>query len=795
MAEPNLADAADAWRSGSGDDAERLARAVAARDPEDADAQRLLQEILTAANRLPEAIDAARRVIGLAPRDAATHRRLAELLRRSGDLSAAVAMLERSLEIEPGNPRALNNLGNLLTMLDRTDEAIKVLAGAIALQPDYPAALVNLGIACARTGSLDQAIGHYLRALALRPRFAEASLNLANAYLRQNKPEAALTAFDAALCLAPTLPKAHAGRANALEALGRAGEAIDAFHEAIRLDPADQYAYLNGGRMMLKLGNGASALTAFEAVLGLDANHVPAKEGRAKALVSLGRHEDALPALAELRECAPQIPYLPGYHFHSQMHCCDWRGFDSTSRDLSARVIRGERAQVPLSFLAHSTSPEEQRLCAQVYAAAECSVESSPTPRALRRMSDGDHGAHRGRMRIGYLSSDFRDHPVGQLCAGLFESHDRSRFETFGLCASLDDGGKLRRRLERAFDHFEDLSTLPDAALAARIAALQLDILIDLSGHTFASRSRVLAYRPAPLQIAFLGFPGTLGSEFIDYLIADPHVIPESEQRHYAEQLIYLPDSYLPSDFVPSLPPAPSKAAVGLPEGAFVFCGFNAPYKLTPPVFDTWMRVLHAVPNAILWLREGSAAMRCNLAREAAGRGVDPARLIYAPRLAGLPEHQARFALADLFLDTTPYNAHTTAGEALAAAVPVITRPGRTFASRVATSLLHAVGLGHLSVPDAPGYEHLAVELAQSPAELAALKAHLRRVRTTAPLFDTQRFCRHLEQAFIHVLDRHRRGLHPATLAIPPRSPVDCAYGELLDSLRGRRASASATSA
>jgi len=776
MAELNLADAANAWRSGCGDDAERLARALAARDPRDADAQRLLQEILTAANRLPEAIDAARRVIGLAPRDAATHRRLADLLSRGGDLSAAVAMLEKSLEIEPGNPRALNNLGNLLTMLDRTDEAIKVLTSAITLQPDYPAALVNLGIACARTGSLDQAIVHYQRALALKPRFPEASLNLANAYLRQNKPEAALTAFDAALCLAPTLPKAHAGRANALEALGRAGEAIDAFHEAIRLDPADQYAYLNGGRMMLKLGNGASALTAFEAVLALDANHLLAKEGRAKALVSLGRHEDASPALAELCKCAPQIPYLPGYYFHSQMHCCDWREFDSTSRDICARVIRGERAQVPLGFLAHSTSPEEQRLCAQVYAAAECSVEPSPTPRMTQSLSRGDSGSgvHRGRVRIGYLSSDFRDHPVGQLCAGLFESHDRSRFETFGLCASLDDGGKLRRRLERAFDHFEDLSILPDAALAARIAALQLDILIDLSGHTFASRTRVLAYRPAALQIAFLGFPGTLGSEFIDYLIADAHVIPESEQRHYAERLIYLPDSYLPSDFVASLPPAPSKVAVGLPEGAFVFCGFNAPYKLTPETFDSWMRVLGGVPDSVLWLREGSAAMQRNLAREAAGRGVDPARLIYAPRLASLPEHLARFALADLFLDTTPYNAHTTASEALAAAVPVITRPARTFASRVATSLLHAVGLGRLSVPDAPGYEHLAIDLAHSPAELAALKAHLRRVRTTAPLFDTRRFCRHLEEAFIHVLDRHRRGLQPATLAIPPRSPVDC---------------------
>jgi protein O-GlcNAc transferase len=761
MAEPNLANAADAWRSGSREEAERLARALAARDPHDADAQRLLQEILSADNRVPEAIDAARRVIELAPRDAATHRRLAELLSRCGDTAGAVTMLERSLEMEPCNTRALNNLGNLLTTLDRTGEAIEVLTRAIELQPQYPAAFVNLGIACARAGSLDRAISHYQRALALQPRFPQALLNLASAHLRQDRPGSALTAFDAALRLAPTLAKAHLGRANALDALGRAAEAIDAFHEAIRLNPADQHAYLNGGRMMLKLGNGASALTAFEAVLALDGNNVLAKEGRAKALVSVGRHEDAVPALAELRTLAPQIPYLPGYGFHSQLHCCDWRDFHATRRDIHARVLQGERVNVPLSFLAHNDSPEAQLKCAQLYVAAEF-ADAFPLPNAPVQASP--------RMRIGYLSSDFRDHPVAQLCAGLFESHDRARFEIFGINTGLDDGSEMRRRLQRAFEHFEDLSTLPDRALAEHITALQLDILIDLGGHTFASRSRALAYRPAPLQIGFLGFPGTLGADFIDYLIADRHVIPESEQRHYAEQLIYLPDSYLPNDFDATLPNAPSKAAAGLPEEAFVFCGFNAPYKLTPDMFDSWTRVLQSVPRSVLWLREGPVAMQNNLAREAAARGVDPARLLYAPRLASLCEHQARFALADLFLDTTPYNAHTTAAEALGAAVPVITRPGRTFASRVATSLLHSVGLGHLSAADPGRYERLAIDLAHSPGELAGLKAHLRRVRATSPLFDVRRFCQHLEAAFTQVLDRHRGGLPPATLHIAAQS-------------------------
>ncbi len=768
MAEPNLAEAADAWRGGHRDEAERLARAVAAHHPRDADAHRLLQEILSASNRVPEAIDAARRVIELAPRDAATHRRLADLLSRGGDARAAIAMLERSLEMEPGNTRALNNLGNLLTGLDRIDEAMEVLSRAIALQPEYPAALVNLGIACARAGNLDRAISLYQRALALQPRFPEALLNLAHAHSQQNRPEAALTAFDAVLRLAPALGKAHVGRANALDALGRAAEAIDAFHEAIRLNPADQHAYLNGGRMMLKLGNGASALTAFEAALALDGTNVLAKEGRAKALVSIGRHEEAVPALAELRELAPQIPYLPGYILHSQLHCCDWRNFEALSTDIHARVLKRQRVNVPLSFLSHGDDPEAQRTCAEVYVAAEFS--GSPALSCAPEQASS-------RVRLGYISSDLRDHPVAQLCAGMFESHDRTRFETFALSTGLDDGGAMRQRLRGAFEHFEDLATLPDQALAERIAALNLDVLVDLGGHTFASRTGVLAHRPAPLQIAFLGFPGTLGTNFIDYLIADRHVIPESERRYYAEELIYLPDCYLPSDFAMALPDAPGKAAAGLPKNAFVFCGFNAPYKITPEIWGSWMRILRGVPHAVLWLRDGPPPMRANLAREAEAHGVDPSRLVYAPRLASQPQHQARLALADVFLDTTPYNAHTTAAEALRAAVPIITRPGRSFASRVATSLLHGVGLGHLSAPDPSRYERLAVDLAHSPAELAALKAHLRRVRDTTPLFDTRRFCRHLEAAFTRVLERRRRGLPPATLHIEPQSPSVCVYG------------------
>ncbi len=741
--------------------AEWLARDLIARNPKALDPHRLLQEILASSDRVAEAIEVARRLIELSPRDAATRRRLADLLSRRGDASAAIAVLEESLEIEPGNARALNNLGQLLTREGRDEEAIETLSRAIALNPSYPPALVNLGVAYARTGSIQRAIDCYQQALALNPRLNEALVNLGGALLALKRYRDALASFDAALGRAPMISKAHAGRAHALEALGRAAEAVDAYHQAATFDPTDASVYLSSGQMMLRLGNGASALAAFDGLLSLDRDHLLGKEGRAKALVSLGRHEEALHALGELMQRAAPVDYLPGYHFYAQLCCCDWSAYESARRAIAAGIGGGKRVEVPLSFLAHSREPDEQLACARIYASAECAVRVK-LARAVR--ADGN------RLRIGYLSSDFRDHPVAQLTAALFECHDRSRFEIYGFCAAPDDGSDMRRRLAAAFEHFEDVSALPDDLLAEHLAALGVDILVDLGGHTSGSRTRVLAYRPAAAQISFLGFPGTLGADFIDYLIADRQVIPEADRRHYAEQVIYMPDTYLPTGFAGPQPPAPARAAVGLPEEGIVFCCFNAPFKFTPEIFGGWTRILKAVPASVLWLREGSAAMKRNLEREAAERGVDPARLIWAPRVPSIDDHMARLALADIFLDTSPYNAHTTASEALAAAVPVITQRGRTFASRVATSLLHAVGLGQLSVETLTDYERLAIELAQSPTGLAALKAHLKRARISAPLFDTVRYCRHLEHAFVEVNARGRRGEPPDTLYVPRRS-------------------------
>jgi predicted O-linked N-acetylglucosamine transferase (SPINDLY family) len=766
-------------------------------DPENPRALNNLGELLCGMGRTREALDLLTRAIARSPEYPAAWVNLGIAHVRTGDVAQAINCYGRALILRPGFPEALLNLASAQQRLGDAAAALESYDEALRIGPDLGAArlgrarallgLNNPGAALEACDALiagaappsgaralraatllamnraPDALRAAAEAAAAEPDDAQTYITWGFAALNLALPGEALTAFDRAVALAPGIAKAHLGRARALDALDRKGEAIEAFGAVTKLDPTDAGSYLRSGVLMLGAGRAAQALHAFENVLRIDPVHVGAKEARAMSLVSLGCHEDALRAFEDLQSCGEAIPYLPGYRFSMQLWCCDWSNCDSHARDIAARIAGGERADVPFSLLAYATDPALQRACAEIYVA-----DKFPPVAAVARAAGKDRPAHAPRLRVGYLSFDFRIHPVAQLTAGIYEAHDRSRFETMAFSAAVDDHSPIRRRIAAAFDHFEDISALTDRAVAERIAALGVDVLIDVGGHTLGSRSGVLAYRPAPVQVAFLGFPGTLGAQFVDYLVADRHVVPDDERHHYAERLIYMPDTYLPFDDACTVPAPMGRQDAGLPEAAFVFCCFNSPYKITPALFDIWMRVLKAVPAGILWLRAASETMRRNLAREASRRGVDPSRLVHATRVAGAAEHRARFAAADVFLDTTPYNAHTTAMEALSVGVPVITLRGRTFASRVATSLLNAAGLPHLSVDLPERYERLAVELASSPAPLADLKSHLRRIRSSAPLFDTARFCRNLETAFVEAAARARHGGKPDDLHVGP---------------------------
>lgn len=418
--------------------------------------------------------------------------------------------------------------------------------------------------------------------------------------------------------------------------------------------------------------------------------------------------------------------------------------------------------------MAHGESPADQLICARTFAADVSRVDaafaeapgSATTTHSLRAGA-----ASQERIRIAYLSADFHAHATAYLAAGLFEAHDRTRFETLAVSFGPDDGSTMRRRLVRSFDRFEDVRSLTDQQIASWVRERGVDIAVDLKGHTLGGRPRVFAYRPAPLQVSFLGYPGTLGSEWMDYLVADRYVIPEEARAHYAEHVIDMPGCYQVNDSARVASPTPTRREEGLPDSGFVFCCFNSSYKITPAIFDDWMAILRAVPDSVLWLMQASAEACENLRKEAQRRGIDARRLVFA-RWRRVEDHLGRCPLADLFLDTVPYNAHTTASDALWSGVPVLTRTGATFVSRVATSLLHAVGLPELSVRSAEEYRKTAIRIARSPGELRSFKERLGLARTRSTLFDSVGYCRLLESAFEAIVARHRRGEAPSALEL-----------------------------
>jgi predicted O-linked N-acetylglucosamine transferase (SPINDLY family) len=444
------------------------------------------------------------------------------------------------------------------------------------------------------------------------------------------------------------------------------------------------------------------------------------------------------------------------------MHLCEWHEFDAAYADITASVRNGKTVS-PFILVAVPSAPADQLQSAQQWVRLHGLSNRDPIWR-------GEQYSH-DRVRIAYLSADFHEHPTSQLIAGVIEHHDRSRFEVTAISVGPNDGSAMRKRIEAAFECFIDARSQGDREIGDMIRAMEVDILVDLKGFTQGARTGIFASRPAPLQVNYLGFPGTIGGSFMDYIIADRHVILEHEFDCYVEKVACMPHSYQANDNRRSLPDhVPSRISHGLPEDAFVFCCFNDNYKITPDVFSSWMRILKAVDNSVLWLFEENAEAASNLRREAQAKGIASNRLVFA-RFLPNAEHLARQRCADLFLDTLPYNAHTTASDALWAGLPLLSRVGETFAARVGASLLNAVDLPELAVSTPMQYEKLAIELATNKPRLDAMKAQLVRNRSTAALFDTAQYTRHIEAAYATMNERQRSGLPPDHIRIPATDP------------------------
>ena len=787
-----LQQAVAAYRTGNLAEAERLCRAIELAKPDTPGALQLLGVIAARRRQFPEARRRFEQVLALDPRVASAHVNLGNALAALGQREAALASyasaaaikpdyaeahyshgntllalgrvaeslasFQRALTIRPNYPEALNNFGSAWSQLGRFEEAVICFDRALALKPDYLDALNNRGNALASAGRFDAALASYDQALAASPLHAELLNHRGNALRMLKRFDAALASFDRALVIKPDLADAWNNRGVALHELGRYADSLASFDRALTVARDHAGTLVNRGNVLLAMGRVEHALHSFQRALEAKPGHVEATNSRGMALLRAGRFEEAAADFARVLDAEPDRDYTPGFLLHARLHGCDWQGCDRQRAAIVAALGRGKRSAAPFTILGVVESPDDQRSCAELWAADKC----PPAPALLRRDERQPHE----RIRVAYLSADFREHAVSYLLAGLFERHDRGRFDVTAISFGPPGQGSMRTRLERGFEHFLDLRGRSDRDIAALLRERETDIAIDLMGFTADSRPAILAERPAPIQVNYLGYPATLGTAFHDYIIADRFVIPEVQAGRYSERVVWLPDTYQANDAARPVPgPAPSRADVGLPADGFVFCSFNSNHKFTPAVFDVWMRLLGAVDGSVLWLLAASATVERNLRREAAARGVAAERLVFAPRVE-YGQYLARYGAADLFLDTTPFNAGTTASDALWAGLPVLTCAGEAFPARMAGSLLRAIGLPELVTGSMREYEALALRLAQDGAALGQLRARLVDNRTTHALFDTDRFRRHIEAAYSAMWQRHLSGGAPESFAV-----------------------------
>ncbi|MBV8752796.1 MAG: tetratricopeptide repeat protein [Hyphomicrobiales bacterium] len=606
-------------------------------------------------------------------------------------------------------------------------------------------------------GRIAEAEQVYRQILKAQPRHFESQFLLGVIQAQRGRHAEAVRQFDVALKLNPNSATVHNSRGVSLGKLKRVSEALASFDLAIALRGDHAEAHSNRANALRELDRSEEALVSANRAISLKPDYADALNNRANVLLRLKRYEEAIADLERLLRLSPDFPYAKGMLLHTKMQLCDWRSFDHDLASVLADVRAGKPVSPPFALLAESGLARDQLRCAQAWVREKC----PPAPAPLYK---GEKYRH-DRIRVAYVSADFGEHPTSYLLAGLIEHHDRSRFEIVGVSLGAATASEMRTRVTGAFDRFVDAGRQDDREAAGLLRHLEIDIAVDLMGFTHESRPGILALRPAPIQVNYLGFPATTGATYMDYIIADRIVLPAEYEGHYSEKIVCLPDSFQANDSKRTIGESPrSRMGAGLPESGFVFCAFSNSYKITPAMFDVWMRLLRDVEGSLLWLLGGSATVESNLRREAQARGMASDRLIFAPRL-GYAEYLRRYRLADLFLDTTPFNAGATASDALWAGLPLITCSGEAFAARMAASLLHAVGLPQLVASSLEDYERIALALARDRAAIDALKATLAQNRATCALFDTARFRRHLEGAYQKMWERHQAGHPPASFA------------------------------
>ena len=679
--------------------------------------------------RLPEALAAFERSLALNDRQVDNYFYRGQVLHEMGRFEEALASFDQTIALTPGefSPYLAHaSRGFALAALRRFDEALVSLEKSAELKSDHVDVYCAAGYVLQQLHRYEEAVASYDRAIVLNP---QGSLAFA----------------------------AHRDKAFLLKDLKRLEEALASYDCAIALKADDPEVYLNRGCVLQELGCHEEAIASFGEAISLRPALVEAHQGRAFSLLNKGRHEMALASFDQAIVLKPDQKYLLGFRRYVQMQVCDWTGIAAYLAQLETDLRAGLPVSAPFQVLALVDSPLLHRLAAEVWVNEECPPDDSMGAIPNRQPS--------GKIKVGYFSADFRNHPVSLLTAELFETHDRSQFEIIAFAFGPRVQDAVRARLERSFDRFVDVSEKSDWDVVEAAREMALDIAVDLGGFTEFARPKVFAMRAAPIQMSYIGYLGTMGAPYVDYVLADPVIIPPEARQHYSEKIVYLPSYQVNDSRRPAVEHALPRAELGLPATGFVFSCFNSNYKIGPATFDTWMRILARVDGSHLFLYTGNEMTRQNLRAEASRRFVDPDRIVFGEYLQH-GDYLARFRAMDLFLDTLPYNAGTTASDALWAGLPVLTQAGRGFAGRVAASLLTAIGLPELIAATAAEYENTAVRLATDPREMLAVKQKLARNRSNATLFDTRAFTRHLESAYHQMHERRLAGLPPEMIVV-----------------------------
>ncbi len=713
--------------------------------------------VLKALNRPADALQRFNQALAINPAAAETWNNRGTVFNDLKRYDEAINDFNKAVEINPQYADAFCNSGKTLAILHRPNEALAAFERAASLKPDLAESWAGRGGVLVTFKRYDEAIIAFDRALAAKSNLPEAWVGRGNACAYLKSYEDALAAYDKALALRADFAEAWLGRGNVLAEIKQADEAFAAFDTALVFSPDLAAAWLGRGNVFADLGQFDEAIAAYDRALALEPGLAEAWASRGNTATKLQRYDDAFAAYDRAFRLDPDIPYVAGLRLNAKLYMSEWTDLDADIADVLTRIRQGKPASVPFPLVAIPSTPADQLQCAKRF------VHDQPHHPPIWR---GEIYSH-DRVRIAYLSNNFHESAMTYLLAGMFEAHDRSRFEVTALSLGPDRDSPMRRRLKNGFERFVDVRGSSDQEIADLIRRNEIDIAVDLLGFTADNRLNVFARRPAPIQVNYMGYPGTMAAPYIDYLIADRTVIPDAARPFYSEQIVWLPNSYFITDgSQPISERTPTREQCGLPETGFVFCCFNSNYKILPEVFDIWMRLLAAVENSVLWLLETNATATANLRREAEKRGIEPQRLVFAGK-ADLPDHLARHRLADLCIDTMPCNAHTTASDALWAGLPVLTCLGTTLAGRVAASLLEAVGLPELIANSLEDYEALALKLARDTLFLTSIKNKLAHNRAICPLFDTARSTRSMEAAYLAMWQSYQAGQPPRRFTLP----------------------------